>query len=234
MMNISLASYSGLGKRKNNEDACTVLENDRGLLAVVADGLGGQGNGEFASQQAISTLREELGSRDVDPEALEAAITKANADIFTLQEKHPGAQTTISAVWIKGNSAIAMHVGDTRIYQFRGDSVIYQSIDHTIAQLAVMSGDLKPEEIRTSKERNRLFRALGDSEPPKVGSKLLELEKGDRLLLCSDGFWEGILEKDMIRLAKSTESAQGWLNEMRRIAEPLASDNNTAIALLVS
>ena len=127
-----------------------------------------------------------------------------------------------------------MHVGDTRIYQFRGDSVIYQSIDHTIAQLAVMSGDLKPEEIRTSKERNRLFRALGDSEPPKVGSKLLELEKGDRLLLCSDGFWEGILEKDMIRLAKSTESAQGWLNEMRRIAEPLASDNNTAIALLVS
>ena len=179
------------------------------------------------------TLKEKLSAEAVSAEKLEKAIVKANEDIIGLQSRHPGAQTTIAALWVCGDCAEAMHVGDTRIYQFRGDSILYQSVDHSIAQLSVISGELKPEEIRTHRDRNKLFRALGDEQMPKIAKRQLALQKGDRLLLCSDGFWEGIVEKDMLRLSRLTASAEDWLSKMREIAELAASDNNTAIAMIV-
>lgn len=231
-MTFDLSYYSALGSRKNNEDAVSVTENS-GLLAIVADGLGGQDNGEYASWQAVHTLEEELSTQTVSTKALEKAIVEANMDICALQSKHPGAQTTIAVVWLGEEYAEAMHVGDTRIYQFRGDSILYQSVDHSVAQLGVMAGDLRPEEIRTHRDRNKLFRALGDPQMPKIAKRRLDLQKGDRLLLCSDGFWEGIVEKEMLRLARLTASSEVWLAKMREIAEPAASDNNTAIAIMV-
>ena len=232
-MNVSLSYYSGLGNRKNNEDAVSALENDNGLLAVVADGLGGQDNGEFASRQAVKTLNSLLSAEEISSNALKEAITQANTEICALQSEHPGAQTTIAVIWLGDGYAEAMHVGDTRIYQFRGDRIIYQSVDHSVAQLGVIAGDLTLDEIRTHRDRNKLFRALGDPNMPKIAEKLLDVQKGDRLLLCSDGFWEGIVEEEMLRCMRITENAESWLRKMREITEPKASDNNTAIAIVI-
>ena len=232
-MILDLSYYSALGNRKNNEDAVSVMKNAGGLLAIVADGLGGQDNGEYASWQAVNTLKEALSTQTVSTKALEEAIAEANRDICVLQSEHPGAQTTIAVIWLGGAYAEAMHVGDTRIYQFRGDSILYQSVDHSVAQLSVMAGELRPEEIRTHRDRNKLFRALGDTQMPKIAKRRLDVQKGDRLLLCSDGFWEGIVEKEMLRLARLTTSAEAWLTKMREIAEPAARDNNTAIAIII-
>ena len=233
-MNIDLSYYSGIGKRKNNEDAVSVLENTNGLLAIVADGLGGMENGEIASKQAVKVMNDTLGTGRVSADSMEAGIIKANEEIYLLQREYPGAHSTVAAIWLEESFAFAMHVGDTRIYLFREGKVIYQSVDHTMAQMAVMAGEIKPEEIRYHKERNKLFRALGDSEAPKVAEKLLEIKKGDRLLICSDGFWEQILETDMIAAAKQTDDAETWLRRMRDIAEPGARDNNTAIAIVIN
>ena len=232
-MNLSLSYYSGLGKRKNNEDSVSVLESGNGVLAVVADGLGGQDNGEYASRQAVKVLQDRLAGESVSSRKLKDAILEANTEICVLQAGHPGAQTTIAAVWLGEGFAEAAHVGDTRIYQFRGDAILYQSTDHSVAQLGVMAGDLEPGEIRTNRDRNKLFRVLGDRRVPRVAEKLLDIRSGDRLLLCSDGFWEGILESEMLRCAGQTENAEDWLRKMREIAEPAASDNNTAIAIVV-
>lgn len=232
-MNVSLSYYSGIGYRKNNEDAVSVMENEHGLLAIVADGLGGQDNGEYASRQAVKTLHDLLCTEDVSASALEKAIVQANEDICSLQKFRPGAQTTIAAVWLGEGFAEAMHVGDTRIYQFRNDAILYQSVDHSIAQLSVMTGDIKPDELRFHRDRNKLFRALGERRKPKIAGNLLDIRKGDRLLLCSDGFWEGILESDMLFCAKITEDAESWLQRMREVAEPVASDNNSAVAIVI-
>ncbi|MDO4989857.1 MAG: serine/threonine-protein phosphatase [Eubacteriales bacterium] len=232
-MNLSLSYYSGLGKRKNNEDAVSVLESVNGVLAVVADGLGGQENGELASREAVKTLIDRLSGESISPRKLTDAILEANERICALHADHPGAQTTIAAVWLGDGFAEAIHVGDTRIYQFRGDSILYQSADHSIAQLGVLAGDIKPGEVRTNRDRNKLFRVLGDKRVPKIAEKLLDIQPGDRLLLCSDGFWEGILEADMLRCARLTDNAEQWLRKMREIAEPVASDNNTAIAIVI-
>ncbi len=232
-MNLSISYYSSLGKRKNNEDSVSVLESVNGVLAVVADGLGGQDNGEYASRQAVKVLHDRLAGESVSSRKLKDAILEANTEICALQADYPGAQTTIAAVWLGEGFAEAAHVGDTRIYQFRGDAILYQSTDHSVAQLGVMAGDLEPGEIRTNRDRNKLFRVLGDRRVPRVAEKLLDLRPGDRLLLCSDGFWEGILETEMLRCAEQTENAEDWLRKMREIAEPAASDNNTAIAIVV-
>ena len=232
-MNLSLSYYSGLGKRTNNEDSVSVLESVNGILAVVADGLGGQDNGEYASRQAVKTLNDRLTGESISPQKMIDAILAANEEICALQDSHPGAQTTIAAVWLGEGFAEAVHVGDTRIYQFRGDTILYQSADHSVAQLGVMAGDITPGEIRTNRDRNKLFRVLGDRRVPKIAEKLLDIQPGDRLLLCSDGFGEGILEADMLRCARLTESAEPWLRKMREIAEPAATDNNTAIAIVI-
>ena len=232
-MNLSLSYYSGLGKRKNNEDSVSVLESVNGVLAVVADGLGGQDNGEYASRQAVKVLHDRLVGESISSRKLKDAILEANTEICALQADHPGAQTTIAAVWIGDGVAEAAHVGDTRIYQFRGDAVLYQSTDHSVAQLGVMAGDLKLEDIRTSRDRNKLFRVLGNRQVPRIAEKKLDVQPGDRLLLCSDGFWEGILEAEMLRCAKQTDNAEDWLRKMREIAEPAAGDNNTAVAIVV-
>ncbi len=234
MRAVDLSSYSGIGKRTNNEDAFIVKENSEGLLALVCDGLGGQDNGEYASQAAVETITAYLDGKPISAEALGEAITLANEAVCKVQEEHPGAQTTVAAVWLGDNSGEAMNVGDSRIYQFRDGEIVYQSVDHTLAQLAVMTGELKPEEIRGTNLRNRLFRALGDAVAPKIGEKQLEILSGDRLLICSDGFWEGILEDEMLKIAERTDNAEDWLTQMRSIAEPAASDNNTAIAIVIS
>lgn len=96
-----------------------------------------------------------------------------------------------------------------------------------------MAGDLKPEEIRSHRDRNKLFRALGVGHMPKIAEKTLRVQAGDRLLLCSDGFWEGILEEEMLRCAEENGDAEGWLKSMREIAEPAAGDNNTAVAIVI-
>ena len=232
-MHLSLSYYSGLGKRKNNEDTVSVLESINGVLAIIADGLGGQENGEQASRQAVKTLNERLAGESISPKKLVDAVQEANEKICGLQNSYPGAQTTIAAIWLGDGFAEAVHVGDTRIYQFRRDSILYQSADHSVAQLGVMAGDIAPGDIRSNRDRNKLFRVLGDRRTPKIAEKLLDIQPGDRLLLCSDGFWEGILEEDMLRCARVTESAEPWLRRMREIAEPAASDNNTAIAIVI-
>ena len=233
-MILSLSYYSDIGKRKNNEDAVSVSENANGLLAIVCDGLGGMANGEYASQQAVKTVTEALTSAAVSRDALEAAVIKADQDVHLLQSRHPGALTTVAALWLCGQTAVAMHVGDTRIYQLRGDCVIFQSRDHSLAQLAVIAGELKPEEIRTHKERNKLCRVLGTNRRLQVEDQFLEVQSGDRFLLCSDGFWEKIDEEEMVTCALATENAESWLQRMRAIVQPSARDNHTAVAIVVN
>lgn len=231
-MNVSVSYYTHIGRRKNNEDALSVRRNETGLLAVVADGLGGMGNGEYASRQAVKTLEETLEGAAFSQKALEAAVARANADIRVEQQAHPGAMTTVAVLWLQEGRTLAAHVGDSRIYQFRGDCILFQSRDHSMAQRAVEAGALKPEDIRTFKGRNRLYRALGAGRGVTAAAEELSVQPGDRFLLCSDGFWETLDEEEMISLALRTESAEAWLREMRAVVEPAARDNNTAVAIV--
>lgn len=232
-MKISLSYYSDIGHRKNNEDSLSATEVKNGVLAVVADGLGGHQNGEYASREAVSTMNRLLIEEELSEDSLEDAVLEADDAVRRLHETVPGALTTIAVLWLCDERAVAAHVGDTRIYQFRGGRVLYQSVDHSAAQLAVMAGEISLEEIRGHRDRNKLIRVLGGESAPRVAQRLLDVRANDAFLLCSDGFWEQIREEEMLAALEGKNDAGAWLDEMRKRVEPAARDNNTAICIII-
>ncbi len=234
-MEIRTAQYSHIGARDTNEDSCRILTGDGTLLALVADGLGGMDAGEIASCQAVETIAGALQNTVPEEDALYDAVQMAGRAVYENPESS-NMRTTVAVLWLREDRAFAANVGDTRIYQFREGRICYQSTDHSMAQMAVLLGKLSPEEIRSSPERNRLVRTLGGWELPKVDVEELEVQPGDRFLLCSDGFWEPVQEQDMLQSLRTAPTPEAWLEDLRgrvlRARNP-RQDNHTAIAIMV-
>lgn len=233
-MPFDFSSYSHVGLRENNEDSFGTLSGEEVFAAVVADGVGGHAMGEEASRTAVSYILEKLKQQSPDEDLLLDAITGAS---LAIGNEYFHGYTTVTALWLTSREAVAAHVGDSRIYQFRDGKILFQSQDHSDVMMAVLMGELPPESPRTHPSRNRIFRALGlPGEDPKVDSTVLEVRPGDRFLLCSDGFWEPVWEEDMLRTMAQSDTAEDWLGQMRSIVEaaqdPL-QDNHTAIALII-
>ena len=233
-LQFEFAACSHVGRRENNEDSYGTHTGEGSFAAVVADGVGGHERGEEASRLAVNHILTEISSCDADEDLLLDAITGASLAIGQ-GESH--GFTTVTALWISQAEAIAAHVGDSRIYQFRGGKILYQSLDHSDVMMGVLAGELPPHATRTHPARNRIFRALGlPGEVPKVDSRVLDVRPGDRFLLCSDGFWEPVWEEDMLGTMAQTLTAEEWLDRMRVLVEALddpIQDNYTAVAIIV-
>lgn len=226
--------YTHTGSRDSNDDSFEMTLENGTLLAVVADGLGGHKNGSLASRMVVNSITHELKDAELDEDLLAYAIIHANK---SLCDANINGMTTVAALWICADgNAVAAHVGDSRIYQIRDGEIIFQSQDHSMVQLAVLVGEITPEEARHHKDRNKVFRVLGEkSEDPKVDSTELTVEPGDRFLLCSDGFWEPITEEMMVRTAVQSGSASDWLNAMQQLifaAGNSRQDNHTAVCII--
>lgn len=236
-MDINISYYTSKGRRQNNEDSVSLMEGGSSLLAIVADGLGGHDDGEIASGQVVTSLNRMLRTQMPDEDILVDAIRQANQDIVDIQKPGRPMRTTVAVLWIGDYSVVAANVGDSRIYQFRDGKIIYQSVDHSLAQMAVLVGEMDKSEIRTCKDRNKLVRVLGNEAAPRVDTELLNMKPGDRFLMCSDGFWEPVTEETMLYTAGETTSAQQWLTMMRKFIDnandPL-QDNHSAIAFIVN
>lgn len=236
-MTVTFASYTETGGRPQNEDSVMTRDDGNTLLAMVADGLGGHAAGEVASRLAVSTIAAFLQGQEVSTDALDKAVTTAHQAILDKQRNESAdMKTTVAAIWIEDGAARGAHVGDSRIYQFRDGKVIYQSLDHSQCQLEVLMGHMTQEQIRSSTIQNILLRALGGNGNVKPDIAILDIQPGDLVLLCTDGFWELILEQEMIRCACGASSAREWLERMRTIVtdrQSPESDNHTAVTIMI-
>lgn len=231
----TFASYCDIGKRTNNEDSLRIVQTDNSLIAIVADGLGGHANGEVASQIAAEQIPQSILDKEFDEDELGYAILEASKAIC---KTNSSACTTVAVLWINEDTAIAAYVGDSRIYQFRNGKIIYQSEDHSLVQVAISLGKLPPDACRSHKDRNKVYRVLGEkNENPKIDSCKLMVQPGDSFLLCSDGFWEPVNEEDMLACLNASSSPETWLEAMTafvRKANNPKQDNNTAIAIFAN
>lgn len=227
-MKILQASYSACGKRSENQDSLLVKGGASGVLAVVADGVGGSEHGELASSGAVEMLAELLLAAPITESAIEDAVVRTHE---ALSRSLPNARTTVAVVAFGANEAFAAHVGDTRIYQFRNGRICFQSVDHSVAQMAVYAGEISSDGIRTHPERNRLTRVVGGTGVLGLDVRELEIRENDRFLICSDGFWGKLSEADMERLCAASHSLQEWLSSMRAMVEAREGDNHTAVVL---
>ncbi len=194
-MSLSLryAARSHVGLiRDGNEDSGYASAR----LLVIADGMGGQAAGEIASAVAVETLAE-LDSphttgltgdpvRDLD-ERVKLANTKIRG-IIAQRPELEGMGTTVTALFLAGGNHLAFaHIGDSRAYRLRGGMLEQISTDHTWVQRLIDEGQISEEEATRHPQRSLLMRALGTSGEVDLDLTVLDLQAGDRFLLCSDG-----------------------------------------------
>ena len=164
-----------------------------GMLAIVADGMGGHAAGEVASQIAAQTIHLLYYQQDRPvPEALAHAFAAANTVIHDRSQAYPecaGMGTTCTVLVIRDGHAWLAHIGDSRAYMVRQGAIHQLSKDDLLVAQLVDEGTLTPEQARISPERNVLLRALGTrpSVDPCIWDEGMKLAPGDALVLCSDG-----------------------------------------------
>ena len=231
---------TNLGSRSANEDSVGCFSNGINHCYVVCDGLGGHGMGDVASQLVVDVFESQFSQTKNMANFLPSAFEAAQSILLSEQADRNAKRkmkTTCVALVVDDKNAYIGHIGDSRLYVFYKNKVKYRTLDHSIPQMLVLSKEIKESEIRNHPERNIVLRVMGINweEPMYEISKTEKLKKCQAFLLCTDGFWELILEDDMCRLLKESDSPEEWLNTMTEIVkqngEGKNMDNYSAIAV---
>jgi len=198
-LSVDATTGTHIGDRKEQQDRVAIIPSKRvkgTALVVLADGAGGYTGGAAAASQVVTTatnLFESFSPKDETPEqllreiVLEAhTVIKLNR-ILTEEEPH----STFVALLLQPDRADWGHVGDSRLYHFRGAQLMHRTPDHSLVEQLAREGQIKEEDRHNHPNRNLLLQALGQSEVPEpsFGSSA-PLADGDTFLLCSDGLWD--------------------------------------------
>ena len=185
-------------KRSNNEDTFYPEQDGCGgeaMLVAVADGMGGHAGGEVASRAALDGAVAADGAPIDLVHAANAAVLEAVLEDTDLAGM--GTTLTLAKLHPDGRMAVG-HVGDSRAYLLRGGRLDQLTIDHNMAQELVEQGKITREEARNHPRSSWLTQALGFVDNLEVEEHMIDLEEGDRLMLCSDGL-NGMLPDEQIR-----------------------------------
>lgn len=230
---VEYATFSDVGEKENNEDAVKVFVNPQEFTYgfVLADGLGGHGNGDIASNLVTDCFGAIIeNTEDITDDFLDDCFKISNSMLADEKEMKgiPSIKTTMVVLILKGRRASWGHIGDSRLYHFRKGKLISRTMDHSVVQMLADSGEIKESEIRHHPDRNKLLSALGmdaDIVTYDVDSVDFRTVKGDSFLLCSDGFWEWIEEKNMSSILKQDMTAYDALMEMISIVKAKGEGN---------
>ena len=236
-MSYTYAQVSCSGGRSCNEDSVHIQHINGLFFAAVADGLGGEGGGDIASQTALSAAVDFMGKSPVcTAENISAAIKHADDAVIRAQKDFSAMKTTIVSLCIDKETAMCGHLGDSRLYHFRDNGICFQTKDHSVSQMAVSVGEITQDKLRHHADRNKLLRALGAKESVIAEVHELSVRSGDGFLLCTDGFWEQALEAEMTAYFETSQNAEEWLEKMLARVQPRisgTSDNYSAITVLI-
>lgn len=242
-MNIQYEILSDIGNRERNEDYADVKINARGFLAVVADGLGGHEKGEIASKLVTDTMMSEVNFDAIDyQKELHRIMQKAQKELLELQQKEKkidAMKTTGVSLFINSKEAYLGHIGDSRGYVFYKNGKIERTSDHSVPQLLFLSGTLKEKQIRYHEDRNKLLRVFGmrwEKDACELKTPV-NISKVKAFLLCTDGFWELINEKQMKQCLYFSFTPKQWMERMLKIINKTKNngirDNYTAITIFI-
>lgn len=245
------STLSETGKRAENEDSVGVYMGGTCQAFFLADGLGGHGSGKEASESVIRHGIQLAESWDLSGchaqtdeekdvrQCLSRIFSEGHALLKKKQEETKdlcSMRTTLAVFMARGEEGWLAHIGDSRIYVFERERLKFRTLDHSVPQMLVMTGEIKESEIRHHPDRNRLLRCLGDSvENPKfeIHDGIL-IRKGMAVLMCSDGFWEAVAEEQMQQDLKKARNAEHWLKRMKKRvkrAREKTQDNYSAIGI---
>lgn len=237
------AHYTDKGSRDINEDCIGIFNKGDVFCAVVADGLGGHGMGDKASRivtEAAGTFFMAYDIGYVDDflgrmfvycnDTLMEAISNSDVDMGRMKT------TLVAALGIE-NKIWFCHCGDSRGYLFSHGKLIKRTLDHSVPQALVSSGEIKESAIRNHPDRNRLLKCLGYEWPKPLyeADHGYGIKGGETVILCTDGFWELVLEREMGFTDFFEKDPEKKLEKLRKIIDKKGNgrkmDNNSAIIL---
>ena len=231
--------------RPQNQDAYKIEQLDKNtLLCVVCDGMGGAKSGNIASNLALDVFVGEVKNtwtngmnQEKTDQMLEAAVKLANFTVFdqAMQfEEFNGMGTTLVAVLIHEQSVTVINVGDSRAYLVGRNGIRCLTKDHSLVQMMVDRGELTPEVARTYPGKNYITRAIGTDTMVESDIFHLDVERGDSLLLCSDGLSNLMDDQEILFEVVHGVNKQYCCQRLLDIAKNRgAPDNVTSILVLV-
>ena len=243
-----LAHHSIQGRRPYQEDSVFAGElADGRLLVAVADGMGGHAAGDVASGLAVDTLAAHVvthlltphlannGDGAVAPLAdwLKSAVQAANQVVF---ERRMSAQnnmgTTLVAAVVADDQAYVANIGDSRAYLINGTEIRRVTTDHSLVERLVALGHIDADEARVHPQRNVIYRTLGDKPEAEADYFSLQLQPGDRLLLCSDGLTAGVEDRAIQDAVMRSSSPQHACEQLVSLANAAGGHDNITVVVL--
>jgi len=238
--------------RKNNEDAFLVAQlahaadgttpsevtrfdaDEHAVVLAVSDGMGGADAGEVASALVVQSLREAMMQAEGRwDEATKKAVEKANLAVWDAS-KEPGKRgmgATVTAVCVQGNTAHIAEVGDSRAYLVRNGRIRQVTRDQSFVQFLVDSGALKPEDAATYPMKNVVLQAMGQNPDVQVALGRLELRRGDRLLLCSDGLSGMVTANEMRDAIERARGLDDACRDLIALANERGGEDNITVVI---
>jgi protein phosphatase len=210
----------------------------QGLLAIVADGMGGHQAGEVASQMAVDIIRRRYyeQSQTKPLKALEQAFVDANRVIHQASTEElslRGMGTTATALLLVGNQVYFAHVGDSRLYRLYEGELSLITEDHTLIMEMLKSGLLSPEEARFHPHKNIITRALGTHPRVTIATSqaLQPVRIGDHFILCSDGLYD-LVEDGEIKMTVLSATPAFACQQLITLARERGGYDNISVGIL--
>lgn len=235
--------------RDHNEDA--IASDDAIGLVILADGMGGYKAGEVASEIAVLSITAELKEALLDfqpgyepvisgkqPEAqlIVDAVSNANAAIYNVSQNYPncaGMGTTLVLGLFVNNKLLVGHIGDSRMYRLRNQSLVQITEDHSLLQEQIKAGLITLEQAKFSANKNLVTRALGIDPEVELELNEFDVEVGDVYLLCSDGLSDLVDDVDIQSTLNANSSNMLWAAEtLVQMANDNGGRDNISVILV--
>ena len=214
--------------------------NKNACLFVVADGMGGHNAGEVASRLSIEKAKEWFNNtelKEITPKLLDDLIVFVNSEVWDYSTKHPetkGMGTTFSAILFKADKAFIAHIGDSRIYRLRDNSLEQLTTDHSLVGEQVKTGKLTPEQARVHPARHILSRVLGARQFVKPEILEVDIKQDDIFVLITDGIYSMMEDSIQEKIIKETQIKHLSDRLVSRANKNGGKDNSTVVALKLS
>ena len=225
-------------KRELNEDYIYTSGQPIGALPnlfIVADGMGGHKAGDYASMHTVDRFVEvirELGEEHGVQDAINEAVTAANAYIYQRSRENSnlsGMGTTLVLASCIGNEAIVANIGDSRLYLVNDDAMTQITRDHSLVEEMVTLGGIDREMARNHPDKNIITRAVGVKEKVAADFFEVDLTKGDKLLLCSDGLTNMLRDEEIYQIIQNNKELEQAAKALVDAANENGGRDNIAV-----
>lgn len=249
-MRVEFCAMTDVGRRReHNEDSyltihferCHLDKTESLAILAVADGMGGHTAGEVASKLCLQVFGSHLLNAIQDwvnfgepewHEALKSAAVEANRQVFAeAQVMRNNMGTTLTVAVLCGNKAFFANVGDSRSYLLQGGKLKQITKDHSLVQQYVDAGLITPEQARWHPQRNIITQAIGIEPKVQVDTFEATLQRGDLVLVCSDGLVDMVEDSEIERVLLSEPNLAAAVQKLIKIANEAGGDDNITVAI---